>query len=106
MRLEPSSRQVVVGPRNALGTKRIPIGALNWLGAAAITAEGISCGVKVRSTMEPVGARLFAGSDNRATVVLDELQFGISAGQACVVYDRDRVLGGGWIQRQADCVVA
>ena len=56
--------------------------------------------------MEPVGARLFADGDNSATVVLDELQFGISAGQACVVYDRDRVLGGGWIQRQADCVVA
>jgi tRNA-specific 2-thiouridylase len=106
VRLEPSSRQVVVGPRNALGTKRIPIGALNWLGAAAITAEGITCDVKVRSTMEPVGARLFADGDNSATVVLDELQFGISAGQACVVYDRDRVLGGGWIQRQADCVVA
>tara|TARA_Y100000588_G_scaffold377068_1_gene455641 strand:- start:260 stop:1393 length:1134 start_codon:yes stop_codon:yes gene_type:complete len=106
VRLEPSSRQVVVGPRNALGTKRIPIGALNWLGAAAITAEGITCDVKVRSTMEPVGARLFSDGDNSATVVLDELQFGISAGQACVVYDRDRVLGGGWIQRQADCVVA
>jgi len=106
VRLEPSSRQVVVGPRNALETKRIPIGALNWLGAAAITAEGITCGVKVRSTMEPVGARLFADGDNSATVVLDELQFGISAGQACVVYDRDRVLGGGWIQRQVDCVVA
>ncbi|MGH6660181.1 MAG: aminomethyltransferase beta-barrel domain-containing protein, partial [Rhodospirillales bacterium] len=26
-------------------------------------------------------------------------EFGIAPGQACVFYDGDRVLGGGWIRR-------
>ena len=68
--------------------------------------EGFSCAVKLRSTMEPVGARLFADDGDNATVILDERQFGISPGQACVVYDKDRVLGGGWILRQLDRVAA
>ena len=106
VRLDPVSRQVVVGPRNALGIERFPIGSLNWLGAAEIPMEGFSCAVKLRSTMEPVGARLFVDDGDNATVILDERQFGISPGQACVVYDKDRVLGGGWILRQLDRVAA
>ena len=104
--LDPASRRVVVGPRSALGTGRIDVGSLNWLGATDIPAEGIGCAVKLRSTMAPVGARLFDDGDDNATVVLDEPQFGISPGQACVVYDGDRVLGGGWIRRHADRVAA
>ena len=104
VRLDPEARQVVVGPRSALGTGRIQVGSLNWLGAAEIPAEGIECAVKLRSTMEPVGARLFAEGGGWTSVVLDEPQFGISPGQACVVYSGDRVLGGGWILRQSDCV--
>ena len=106
VRLDPVSRQVVVGPRSALGIERFPIGSLNWLGAAEIPMEGFSCAVKLRSTMEPVGARLFADDGDNATIILDERQFGISPGQACVVYDKDRVLGGGWILRQLDRVAA
>ena len=106
VRLDPVSRQVVVGPRSALGIERFPIGSLNWLGAAEIPMEGFCCAVKLRSTMEPVGARLFVDDGDNATVILDERQFGISPGQACVVYDKDRVLGGGWILRQLDRVAA
>ena len=106
VRLDPEARQVIVGPRSALGTGRIQVGSLNWLGAAEIPAEGIECAVKLRSTMEPVGARLFAEGGGWTSVVLDEPQFGISPGQACVVYSGDRVLGGGWILRQSDCVAA
>jgi tRNA-specific 2-thiouridylase len=50
--------------------------------------------VKLRSSQEPFPARAYA---DRA--VLDAPAFGIAAGQACVVYDGDRVLGGGWIAR-------
>ena len=30
-------------------------------------------------------------------MILDEPQFGVAPGQACVFYQGDRVLGGGWI---------
>lgn len=33
-------------------------------------------------------------------------QFGIAPGQACVFYDGDRVLGGGWILTEEDVLAA
>ena len=37
--------------------------------------------------------------DGRATLTFDDPQYGVSAGQAAVLYDGTRVLGGGWIGR-------
>jgi tRNA-specific 2-thiouridylase len=34
-----------------------------------------------------------------ARVVLADPQNGVAPGQACVIYDGDRMLGGGWIAR-------
>ena len=34
-------------------------------------------------------------------VTIDDPQFGVAPGQACVVYRESRVLGGGWIRREA-----
>jgi tRNA-specific 2-thiouridylase len=34
-------------------------------------------------------------------VTLDAPQFGVAPGQACVFYSGSRVLGGGWIRREA-----
>ncbi len=36
-------------------------------------------------------------SDDRAEVILDEPEQGVAPGQACVFYQGERVLGGGWI---------
>ena len=36
-------------------------------------------------------------NDSGAEVILDEPQFGVAPGQACVFYQGERVLGGGWI---------
>ena len=36
-----------------------------------------------------------------AEVVLDVPARAVAPGQACVFYDNDRLLGGGWIQRAA-----
>ena len=100
VRLDPAARRVIVGPRAALGTARIALGDINWLGPDALSADGMACTVKLRSTMRPVAARLEPGPEGAMSVRLDQPQFGISPGQACVFYDGDRMLGGGWIQRQ------
>lgn len=101
VRLDPATRRVVVGPRHALGVDRLSVGTVNWLADGAVPTDGITCAVKLRSTMEPVAARIFPAESHGATVILENPQFGISPGQACVVYDGDRVLGGGWILRQS-----
>jgi tRNA-specific 2-thiouridylase len=54
---------------------------------------------KMRSTQLPVAGVVRADSSGGAVVELTEPEFGIAPGQACVLYDGDRVLGGGWIAR-------
>jgi tRNA-specific 2-thiouridylase len=98
LRLEPETRRVVVGPRAALGRRRVPIIGINWLGPAP-SPVGIDVAVKLRSAQPPLQARLTLDGEGGGEAVLAEPAFGIAAGQACVVYDGSRVLGGGWITR-------
>ena len=99
IRLEPEARRVVVGPFDALLADRIALRDVNWLGDAELPADGVPLQVKVRSTRPPVAATVFGRGDRRAEVILNEPEAAIAPGQACVFYDGDRVLGGGWIRR-------
>ena len=97
VRIEPALRRVVVGPRAALGARRVPLADVNWLGATR-PAVGLRCAVKLRSGHAPVAATLALEGEG-GEALLDEPAFAVAPGQACVVYDGDRMLGGGWIRR-------
>ena len=96
VKLEPETRRVIVGPQEALLVHAITLREVNWLGHGPIPKAGMDIAVKVRSTQPAVAARLFPASDG-ARVVFDDPAAGVSPGQACVFYDGERVLGGGWI---------
>lgn len=100
VKLDVDNRQVVVGPKELLATRRVPIREINWLGDGAFTdvAER-EISVKVRSTRPPAPAILRAISATEAEVELLTPEEGVSPGQACVFYDPEstRILGGGWI---------
>jgi tRNA-specific 2-thiouridylase len=100
LRLEPETHRVVVGPRAALAASRLRIAEVNWLDAAIPSAPR-RVAVKLRSAQPLASATLTLGSGGVGEVVLDQAVAGIAPGQACVVYDGERVLGGGWIQREA-----
>ena len=105
VRLDASTRRVVVGPREALRTSRIQLRDVNWLGEGdidhALCAGWHEIFVKVRSTRPPRAAWLSRGRDG-IEVDLVEGEEGVSPGQACVFYDapagQARVLGGGFIR--------
>ena len=97
VRLDPETRRVVVGPRAALACGSVRLSEVNWLSETPLSAVDVSVDVKLRSTMEAVPAILTGGAEGGAEIVLDQPQFGISPGQACVFYSGERVLGGGWI---------
>ena len=110
--LDPVGRRVIVGPREALATRRLHLRDVNWLGDEALTdipPEGLSLMARVRSTRPPMPARLFH-ADGRVHVDLTDGETGVAAGQACVFYEDDqpgaRVLGGGWIERAERAGVA
>ncbi|MBC8337295.1 MAG: tRNA 2-thiouridine(34) synthase MnmA [Rhodospirillales bacterium] len=100
LKLEPESRRVIVGPKAALENLRFRVDDINWLGTGDGPAESLAVTVKVRSTADPVAAKITGFADDTALVELDTPETGIAPGQACVFYDGDRVLGGGWIKRE------
>ena len=91
-------RQVIVGPRDALAQTRIAVRQVNWLGDGDV--DRVRCTVKVRSTRPPQDAMVVRdAARHSAQVILTTPEYGVAPGQACVFYDGDRVLGGGWIDR-------
>ena len=93
---------MVVGPGSALGQQTIRLSGLNWLGDGDAPGSDIRISAKVRSTQEPVPALLSIDDNgNSAVVTLDTPERAVAPGQACVFYDGERLLGGGWIQRAA-----
>jgi tRNA-specific 2-thiouridylase len=101
LRLDPARRRVVVGPLGALGTTRARLGEFNWLGPGLAAGDSLAVTTKLRSTQPPVPATLHAGADGEAELVLAAPAGAVAPGQAAVLYDGDRVLGGGWIRRES-----
>ena len=103
--LDADRARVIVGPREALDTRRIVLRAVNWLGdgpLAELPADGLELFAKVRSTRPPRPAVL-RWQGEAVWVELADGESGVAPGQACVLYGDDgdaaRVLGGGFIER-------
>ncbi|MEM9278752.1 MAG: tRNA 2-thiouridine(34) synthase MnmA [Pseudomonadota bacterium] len=103
--LDAKTASVIVGPKEALDTRRLYLRDVNWLGNGPITGlsgAGKELFVKVRSTRPPMEAVLYPpDGEGRIAVDLIGGEAGIAPGQACVFYEDDtedtRVLGGGFI---------
>jgi len=99
IRIDAAKRQVVVGPREALATRRVLLRDVNWLDVEPPSASPRAVLARVRSTREPVRAEVRAGAGGVEVDLLVHEE-GVAPGQACVLYDAadpGRMLGGGWI---------
>ena len=104
--IDAATRRVVVGPKDALARASVALADVNWLAPAPVPDHGITVSVKLRSMQSAVAATLFGRPDGRAEVILAAPENAVAPGQACVFYDGDRVLGGGWITRDRDSLSA
>lgn len=94
IRVDADAQRLVVGPRAALAVESAELSEINWLGGSIRPSAQLT--VKVRSLAKPVPAT-FDGQRVRFLSV----EYGVAPGQAAVLYDGDRVLGGGWIESAA-----
>jgi tRNA-specific 2-thiouridylase len=94
--LRPETREVVVGPRDALLGTHISAGGVHWLVDAPPRA-GDDVQVRVRHRAPLAPAVVDAVTDSAVSLSLRSPVSAISPGQSAVLYDGTRVLGGGFI---------
>ncbi len=107
--VDAARREVVVGPRAALLRDRVRTGPLAWIGTdAPAPGEERAVLARLRSSHPGAPARVTPAADGSATVSLEEPEPATAPGQACVLYDGERLLGGGWIggTGQSDALAA
>ena len=92
--------KVIVGTKEALSINKIFLKDINLLSEVEKFNDDLF--IKVRSTGRLIKAKVDLDK-TQAIVNLEENEMGISPGQACVFYSKnkfgDKVLGGGWIVR-------
>ena len=93
--IEPETRRVVIGEKEDLARSSLEADRLNWL--VAEVPNRFRALAKIRYRHEPTPAEVEIIEEDKIRVKFDAPQFGIAPGQAVVLYDENRVLGGGWI---------
>jgi tRNA-specific 2-thiouridylase len=94
--IDPASRRVTVGSDAELTTRTLRARRLNWISIPELT-EPMRVKAKIRHRHEPAWATLEPAGANEAIATFDEPQRAVTPGQSAVFYDRDEVVGGGWI---------
>jgi tRNA-specific 2-thiouridylase len=98
--IDASNNSIIVGNKNSLLIKKIKLRDLNFLGSNNNFKDRIQ--IKVRSTGKLLNAKIQIKNKFAEVDIIDE-ETGISPGQACVFYSKDKVgdkvLGGGWIHK-------
>ncbi len=97
LEIRPESREVVVGPRSELQAGGVVVGDLNWLAAPPPPGTQLHVQIRYRSPLLP--CRVEAYGDDFVRLAFDEPASAATPGQSSVVFDGDRVIGGGRIRR-------
>jgi tRNA-specific 2-thiouridylase len=93
--INPERREVVVGGLDELAGHRLQLEEVNWL--AEPLQVGDSCEVQIRYRARPVAARVQERGGDSIGLVLESPVRAITPGQSGVLYQGDRMLGGGVI---------
>lgn len=97
--IDAEHRRIIVGGEEELMRESFEVDRVNWLAGDVPTVT--SATVKIRYAHSGCPCTIIPMENGRARVELDEPQRSVTPGQAAVFYDGDRVIGGGWICREA-----
>ncbi|MBI3869260.1 MAG: tRNA 2-thiouridine(34) synthase MnmA [Verrucomicrobia bacterium] len=100
LELDPERNQVIVGDDTLLDRSEFVVERCNWIPWETPPAT-VEAWVKIRYNHSGAHATIEPRPDGSARVVLHTPQRAVTPGQACVFYQDDLVVGGGWITRSA-----
>lgn len=98
IKLDPVMNRVVVGNRASGTRSECTVGQINWVSIAQPETP-IRAEAQIRYRSRPAAVNVIPLGDNRVKLVFDEPQFGVTPGQAAVLYHAEVLLGGGIIER-------
>ncbi len=93
--INKKNNSIFLGPKNKLKKNIVSFKNINWLGGN-INTSNLECSAKIRSTQEDLPGILNI-DDKIGSFTFHSQIDGTSPGQACVFYQKDQLLGGGWI---------
>lgn len=99
VKIDPKTNIVYVGEEELLKNHKFKIRDLNWLATDIDTTKEISANVRLRSNSQEEPATIRILDDNQAEIIMKSSTRAVTPGQACVIYDDSRVLGGGYIMK-------
>lgn len=110
VKIDPAKNTVFVGEEKFLQNRKFIVRDMNWLvDVEKLSAEedsqnqkSFQAKVRLRSGHEEENAAIYILPNNEAEVVMKSMTRAITPGQACVVYQGSRVLGGGWITKEIE----
>jgi len=98
VKLDPVMNQVIVATREQGGNTECTVSRMNWV-SIALPQSPIKAEAKIRYRTPAKNVNVIPLEDNRVKLIFDEPQFGITPGQAAVLYHQDLLLGGGIIDK-------
>ena len=90
--IDAKKNEIVVGKREELECNSVVLNNLNMF----IDEAEFETSVKLRYRTRAVSCTVKI-KNGKAFVTLNESVFGVAVGQAAVFYDKDKLIGGGWI---------
>ena len=98
LELDPETNRVIVGDDSDLDRAEFEVERCNWI-PFEHPPEELRVTAKIRYNHPGTPARVIPKPNSEAKVYLETPQRAITPGQACVFYQEDLVVGGGWIKR-------
>ncbi len=96
IRIDAANKTVIVGEKQHLLCQEMIVGNCIWSMEPPQRPFATNCRIRYRHHEQP--AQVIPLGDGRVKVTFATSQSGVTPGQAAVFYQKDRVLGGGWIQ--------
>lgn len=102
VKIDATKNEIVVGEESYLQNQIFQIRDVNWLVDENFLNNQIEFTVKLRSAHSGALANIVNCQNSKAEVIMREKSRAITPGQACVIYQNSRVIGGGWIEKIID----